>query len=82
MPNFADKVKDKSIDLQNFGLRSDLYNKKNLKVRTRVNLTTRNVFSTTKINEKTSLAFYLKYCQFILTNVIVKAIMWFWFPTG
>uniref|UniRef100_G3PGL0 SWI/SNF related, matrix associated, actin dependent regulator of chromatin subfamily c member 2 n=1 Tax=Gasterosteus aculeatus aculeatus TaxID=481459 RepID=G3PGL0_GASAC len=34
MPNFADKVKDKSIDLQNFGLRSDLYNKKNLKGKT------------------------------------------------
>uniref|UniRef100_A0A8C9ZAP2 SWI/SNF related, matrix associated, actin dependent regulator of chromatin subfamily c member 2 n=1 Tax=Sander lucioperca TaxID=283035 RepID=A0A8C9ZAP2_SANLU len=31
MPNFADKGKDKAIDLQNFGLRSDLYNKKNLK---------------------------------------------------
>ncbi|KAM8870556.1 SWI/SNF complex subunit SMARCC1 isoform 2-T2 [Spinachia spinachia] len=34
IPNFADKVKDKSIDLQNFGLRSDLYNKKNLKGKT------------------------------------------------
>ncbi|XP_030605281.1 SWI/SNF complex subunit SMARCC1 isoform X2 [Archocentrus centrarchus] len=31
MPNFADKGKDKPIDLQNFGLRSDLYNKKNIK---------------------------------------------------
>uniref|UniRef100_A0A8C2YWT0 SWI/SNF related, matrix associated, actin dependent regulator of chromatin subfamily c member 2 n=1 Tax=Cyclopterus lumpus TaxID=8103 RepID=A0A8C2YWT0_CYCLU len=31
MPNFADKGKDKSIDLQNFGLRTDLYNKKNFK---------------------------------------------------
>ncbi|XP_053743133.1 SWI/SNF complex subunit SMARCC1 isoform X1 [Synchiropus splendidus] len=30
MPNFVDKVKDKAIDLQNFGLRSDLY-KKNAK---------------------------------------------------
>ncbi|XP_058503285.1 SWI/SNF complex subunit SMARCC1 isoform X1 [Solea solea] len=27
MPNFADKIKDKAIDLQNFGLRSDLYKK-------------------------------------------------------
>ncbi|XP_038566494.1 SWI/SNF complex subunit SMARCC1 isoform X1 [Micropterus salmoides] len=33
MPNFADKGKDKSIDLQNFGLRTDLYNKKNPKVK-------------------------------------------------
>ncbi|XP_044065508.1 SWI/SNF complex subunit SMARCC1 isoform X1 [Siniperca chuatsi] len=33
MPSFADKGKDKSIDLQNFGLRSDLYNKKNPKVK-------------------------------------------------
>lgn len=32
MPNFADKGKDKAIDLQNFGLRTDLYNKKNPKV--------------------------------------------------
>lgn len=32
MPNFADKSKDKPIDLQNFGLRPDLY-KKNAKVR-------------------------------------------------
>uniref|UniRef100_A0A8C5EDZ6 SWI/SNF related, matrix associated, actin dependent regulator of chromatin subfamily c member 2 n=1 Tax=Gouania willdenowi TaxID=441366 RepID=A0A8C5EDZ6_GOUWI len=31
MPNFVDKGKDKAIDLQNFGLRSDLYNKKNAK---------------------------------------------------
>ncbi|XP_047454198.1 SWI/SNF complex subunit SMARCC1 isoform X1 [Mugil cephalus] len=31
MHNFADKGKDKAIDLQNFGLRSDLYNKKNPK---------------------------------------------------
>ncbi|XP_041842976.1 SWI/SNF complex subunit SMARCC1 isoform X2 [Melanotaenia boesemani] len=31
MPNFADKIKDKPIDLQNLGLRSDLYNKKNIK---------------------------------------------------
>ncbi|XP_027143075.1 SWI/SNF complex subunit SMARCC1 [Larimichthys crocea] len=31
MPNFADKGKDKAIDLQNFGLRTDLYNKKNPK---------------------------------------------------
>ncbi|MEQ2157903.1 SWI/SNF complex subunit smarcc1 [Goodea atripinnis] len=30
MPNFADKAKDKPIDLQNFGLRPDLY-KKNAK---------------------------------------------------
>ncbi|XP_035527561.1 SWI/SNF complex subunit SMARCC1 [Morone saxatilis] len=30
MPNFADKCKDK-IDLQNFGIRTDLYNKKNPK---------------------------------------------------
>uniref|UniRef100_A0AAQ5XQY8 SWI/SNF related, matrix associated, actin dependent regulator of chromatin subfamily c member 2 n=1 Tax=Amphiprion ocellaris TaxID=80972 RepID=A0AAQ5XQY8_AMPOC len=30
MPNFADKGKDKPIDLQNFGLRPDLY-KKNIK---------------------------------------------------
>uniref|UniRef100_A0A3B5LBG2 Uncharacterized protein n=1 Tax=Xiphophorus couchianus TaxID=32473 RepID=A0A3B5LBG2_9TELE len=30
MPNFADKSKDKAIDLQNFGLRPDLY-KKNAK---------------------------------------------------
>eukprot|EP00064_Thunnus_orientalis_P018884 superscaffoldBa00004502_g18992 len=28
MPNFPDKGKDKPIDLQNFGLRTDLYNKK------------------------------------------------------
>ncbi|KAK5921708.1 hypothetical protein CgunFtcFv8_019050 [Champsocephalus gunnari] len=34
MPNFADKIKDKSIDLQNYGLRSDLYNKKHLKGKT------------------------------------------------
>lgn len=27
MPNFADKSKDKSIDLQNFSLRTDLYKK-------------------------------------------------------
>lgn len=32
MAGFPDKGKDKSIDLQNFGLRPDLYNKKNLKV--------------------------------------------------
>lgn len=32
MPSFADKSKDKSIDLQNFGLRTDFYNKKNTKV--------------------------------------------------
>lgn len=32
MANFGDKIKDKAIDLQNFGLRSDLYNKKNTKV--------------------------------------------------
>uniref|UniRef100_A0A669EUJ7 SWI/SNF related, matrix associated, actin dependent regulator of chromatin subfamily c member 2 n=1 Tax=Oreochromis niloticus TaxID=8128 RepID=A0A669EUJ7_ORENI len=31
MPNFADKGKDKPIDLQNFSLRSDLYNKKSIK---------------------------------------------------
>uniref|UniRef100_A0A8C7XH87 SWI/SNF related BAF chromatin remodeling complex subunit C2 n=1 Tax=Oryzias sinensis TaxID=183150 RepID=A0A8C7XH87_9TELE len=31
MPNFADKSKDKPIDLQNFGLRADLYSKKNTK---------------------------------------------------
>ncbi|KAM9309652.1 LOW QUALITY PROTEIN: SWI/SNF complex subunit SMARCC1 [Pholidichthys leucotaenia] len=31
MPNLADKSKDKPIDLQNFGLRPDLYNKKNNK---------------------------------------------------
>lgn len=31
MPNFADKSKDKPIDLQNFSLRSDLYNKKSIK---------------------------------------------------
>ncbi|KAM7421540.1 hypothetical protein PAMA_015601 [Pampus argenteus] len=31
MANFPDKSKDKPIDLQNFGLRIDLYNKKNLK---------------------------------------------------
>jgi len=35
MPNFADKGKEKSIDLQNFGLRTDLY-KKNFKVGTRL----------------------------------------------
>lgn len=34
MPNFGDKGKDKAIDLQNFGLRADLYNKKNIKVET------------------------------------------------
>lgn len=33
MPNFADKGKEKPIDLQNFGLRSDLY-KKSAKVST------------------------------------------------
>uniref|UniRef100_A0A8C7XEY2 SWI/SNF related BAF chromatin remodeling complex subunit C2 n=1 Tax=Oryzias sinensis TaxID=183150 RepID=A0A8C7XEY2_9TELE len=33
MPNFADKSKDKPIDLQNFGLRADLYSKKNTKVK-------------------------------------------------
>lgn len=33
MSGFPDKAKDKSIDLQNFGLRPDLYSKKNLKVR-------------------------------------------------
>lgn len=27
MPNFADKSKEKSIDLQNFSLRTDLYKK-------------------------------------------------------
>lgn len=27
MPNFADKGRDKAIDLQNFGLRTDLYKK-------------------------------------------------------
>uniref|UniRef100_A0AAX7TNL4 SWI/SNF related, matrix associated, actin dependent regulator of chromatin subfamily c member 2 n=1 Tax=Astatotilapia calliptera TaxID=8154 RepID=A0AAX7TNL4_ASTCA len=31
MPNFADKSKDKPIDLQNFSLRSDLYNRKSIK---------------------------------------------------
>uniref|UniRef100_A0A3Q3GTD7 SWI/SNF related BAF chromatin remodeling complex subunit C2 n=1 Tax=Labrus bergylta TaxID=56723 RepID=A0A3Q3GTD7_9LABR len=31
MANFIDKGKDKSIDLQNFGLRADLYSKKNPK---------------------------------------------------
>ncbi|KAM4580547.1 SWI/SNF complex subunit SMARCC1 isoform 5-T5 [Odontesthes bonariensis] len=31
MANFVDKSKDKPIDLQNFGLRPDLYNKKNTK---------------------------------------------------
>lgn len=33
MPNFVDKGKDKPIDLQNFGLRADLY-KKSAKVST------------------------------------------------
>lgn len=32
MANFPDKNKDKAIDLQNFGLRTDQYNKKNPKV--------------------------------------------------
>lgn len=32
MPNFGDKCKDKAIDLHNFGLRPDLYNKKGTKV--------------------------------------------------
>lgn len=46
MPNFMDKGKDKAIDLQNFGLRSDLYNKKNIKVsiRRRQHLNIRLVF--------------------------------------
>ncbi|XP_024114209.2 SWI/SNF complex subunit SMARCC1 isoform X1 [Oryzias melastigma] len=33
MPNFVDKSKEKPIDLQNFGLRSDLYSKKNTKAK-------------------------------------------------
>uniref|UniRef100_A0A672Z6S9 SWI/SNF related, matrix associated, actin dependent regulator of chromatin subfamily c member 2 n=1 Tax=Sphaeramia orbicularis TaxID=375764 RepID=A0A672Z6S9_9TELE len=32
MPGFPDKVKEKPLDLQNFGLRPDLYTKKNPKV--------------------------------------------------
>lgn len=36
MPSFADKGKEKSIDLQNFGLRTDFYNKKNTKVSTQL----------------------------------------------
>ncbi|XP_077576237.1 SWI/SNF complex subunit SMARCC1-like isoform X2 [Stigmatopora nigra] len=35
MPNFSDKLKDKAIDLQNFGLRTDQY-KKNSKVKSLV----------------------------------------------
>lgn len=34
MPGFIDKSKEKSIDLQNFGLRTDFYNRKNPKVST------------------------------------------------
>lgn len=36
MPGFVDKGKDKSIDLQNFGLRPDLYSKRNPKVSARL----------------------------------------------
>ena len=66
MPNFIDKGKEKSIDLQNFGLRTDLY-KKSAKVSTRLLVHPEYVF----IEELQTLSFHLYGRQTFCWNIFL-----------